>query len=392
MDIRRACLAPESCVCRDCRRGPGPGDRRERAGFSLVDRILLRPLPSRSRPSGGHLGDHPELGSEDFRLLSRHRSLREAEPLVRWIAGWQWAEYTLTGRGDPRRILGEAVTYRFFEMLGVPAARGRTFGPADLSGGPAVVLSDAGWKSIFGGAPGVVGQTLTLDGRAYSVLGIMPRGFEFYPRQALFWTLLTPADVARQASAKFHSMGAVARLRPGVSMAAAESEIAALRAALERTDPDEILHAGAMVRGLQEEFTWLAGRGLRAGLLLLFAAVAFVLLIACANVANLLVGRALERRREIAIRAALGAGRGRLIRQILTENLLLSALGAVAGMAWPMADYAIFWPCSPWNCPSARRFPELARARFRRRSVRATAVVSGLLPALQASGFHSTMC
>jgi putative ABC transport system permease protein len=255
-----------------------------------------------------------------------------------------------------------------------------------------VVLGDAGWKSLFGGAAGAVGQALTLDGRAYAVLGIMPRDFEFYPRQAQFWVLLTPADVARLGGAKFHGMGVVGRLRPGVTMAAAEAEIAALRAALELTDPDEFLHAGAMVRGLQDELTWLASRGLRSGLLLLFAAVACLLLIACANVANLLAGRALERRREIAIRAAMGAGRGRLIRQILTENLLLCALGAAAGVLLAYAGLRYFLAVQPVEFPigvaSAGVSLDWRALTFATALTLLTAVVSGLLPALQASRFR----
>jgi predicted permease len=358
--------------------------------FTLVDRILLRPLPFRDP---AHLAAIWETTHNwDPKVFACYRDVQVFDRQSRWfdgIAGWQWVEYTLTGRGDPRRTLGEAVTPRFFETLGVPAAQGRTFGQADVNRGPVLLLSDAGWKSLFGGAPGAIGQALTLDGRAYTVLGIMPRGFEFYPRQALFWALLTSADVARQASAKFHGMGAVGRLRPGATMAAAEAEIAALRAALERTDPDEIPHAGAMVRSLQEEFTWLAGRGLRSGLLLLFAAVAFVLLIACANVANLLAGRALERRREIAIRTALGAGRGRLIRQILTENLLLCGLGAAAGVLLAYAGLRSFLAGQPVELPIGAT-PEIVLLDWRVLAFAAalavlTAILSGLLPALQAS-------
>src|SRR5450755_1647390 len=205
--------------------------------FSLVDRILLRALPFHD---AGRLAAIWETTRNwDPKVLASYRDVESFDRESRsfdGIAGWQWVEYTLTGRGEPRRILGEAVTPRFFETLGIPAALGRTFGLADLNGGPTVVLSDAGWKSIFGGSWDAVGQTLTLDGRACTVLGIMPRGFEFYPRQASFWTLLMPADVARSGSGKFHSMGAVGRLRPGVSLLAAETEIAALRAALEKSD------------------------------------------------------------------------------------------------------------------------------------------------------------
>jgi putative ABC transport system permease protein len=361
--------------------------------FTLVDRILLRPLPFRDPARLAAIWETTH--NWDPKVFACYRDVEVFDRQSRrfdGIAGWQWVEYTLTGRGDPHRTLGEAVTARFFETLGVAAARGRTFGPADLNRGPAVVLSDAGWKSLFGGAPDTIGQALTLDGRSYTVLGIMPRGFEFYPRQALFWALLTPADVVRQGSAKFHAMAAVGRLRAGASMAAAEAEIAALRAALERTDPDEILQAGAMVRSLQDEFTWLAGRGLRSGLLLLFAAVAFVLLIACANVANLLAGRSLERRREIAIRTALGAGRARLIRQILTENLLLCMLGAAAGVLLAYGGLRYFLNVRPVEMPigAAQESVSLDWRVLLFATVLAllTTALSGLLPAWQASRYR----
>ena len=357
--------------------------------FSLVDRILLRPLPFRDPQRLAAIWETTH--NWDPKIFACYRDVEAFDRQSHsfdGIAGWQWVEYTLTNRGDPRRVLGEAVTARFFETLGVPAAQGRAFGPADLNGAPAVVLSDAGWKSIFAGAPGAVGGALTLDGKAYTVLGIMPRGFEFYPRQALFWILLTPAEAARQSSAKFHSMGALGRLRAGASLAAAEAEIAALRATLERTDPDEFPHAGAMVRSLQDELTWLAGRGLRSGLLLLFAAVAFVLLIACANVANLLAGRALERRRETAIRAALGAGRGRLIRQILTENLLLSVLGALAGMLLAYGGLRYFLAVQPVELPiGATVSLDWRVLAFAAALAALTAVLSGWLPAMQAARF-----
>jgi predicted permease len=361
--------------------------------FSLIDGVLLRPLPFRDP---ARLAAIWETSHDwDPKVFACYRDVEVFDQQSRsfdGIAGWEWMAYTLAGSGDPRRTLGEAVTARFFEMLGVGAAQGRTFGPADLTRGPMVVLSDAGWKSLMGGAPGAVGQLITLDGRAYTVLGIMPRGFEFYPRQALFWTLLTPADVARQGAAKSHSMGAIGRLRPGISMAGAEAEIAALRSGLERADPDEIPHAGAMVSSLQDEFTWLAGRGLRSGLWLLFAAVGFVLLIACANVANLLAGRALERRREIAIRTALGAGRGRLIRQILTENLLLCGMGAAAGVLLAYGGLRYFLAVQPVELPIGIA-PESISLDWRVLIFAAalamlTAVLSGLLPALQASRFR----
>ena len=361
--------------------------------FSLVDKVLLRPLPFRDPARLAAIWETTH--NWDPKVFSCYRDVEVFDRESRsfdGVAGWQWVEYTLTKRGEARRTLGESVTPRFFETLGVAAAQGRTFAAADVNGGPVVVLADAGWKSLFGGASGVVGQPLTLDGRAYTVLGIMPAGFEFYPRQVLFWTLLTPGEVARQASAKFHAMGTLGRLRTGVSPAAAEAEIAGLRAALEKSDPDELPHAGAMVRGLQEELTWLAGRGLRSGLLLMFAAVAVVLLIACANIANLLAGRALERRREIAIRTALGAGRARLIRQILTENLLLCAVGAAAGMLLAWGGLRYFLAMQPLELPVGTQPASISldwrAAAFAAGLAVLTAALSGLLPALQASRFR----
>ncbi len=358
--------------------------------FSLVDRLLLRPLPFRDPARLAAIWETTH--NWDPKVFACYRDVEvfdQQSQSFDGVAGWQWVEYTLNGRGVPRRVLGETVTSRFFEILGVSAAHGRIFTPADVNGPPAVVLSDAGWKSIFGGAPEALGGTLALDGKPYTVVGIMARGFEFYPRQAQFWTLLTAAEVARQQSGKFHGMGAVGRLRPGVSLAAAETEIAALRGALEKTDPDELPHAGAMVRSLQEEFTWLAGRGLQSGLLLMFAAVAFVLLIACANVANLLAGRALERRREIAIRAALGAGRGRLIRQILTENLLLSALGASAGMLLAYGGLRFFLAVQPVELPVGATVSLDWRVfAFAAALALFTAILSGWLPALEATRFR----
>jgi putative ABC transport system permease protein len=358
--------------------------------FSLVDGILVRALPFRDPARLTAIWETTR--SWDPKIFACYRDIetfaRQSRSFAS-LAGWQWVEFTLTGQGDPRRVLGEAVTPRFFEVLGIRAAQGRTFGMADTGGGPVVVLSDTGWKSILGGARDAIGKHLILDGRPHTVVGIMPPGFEFYPRQALFWELLTPEESSGQAGAKAHAMGGVGRLSAGVSMATAESELAGMRAALETADPDDIQHAGVMVRSLRDEFTWLAGRNLRSGLLLLFGAVGFVLLIACANVANLLIGRALERRREIAIRTALGSGRSRLIRQILTENLLLSTLGAMAGVALAFAGVRYLRTRQPLELPpgAAVSLNWMVLAFAGGLSV-LTAAISGLMPAFQASRFE----
>jgi len=358
--------------------------------FSLMDGILFRPLPFRDPSRLVAVWETtPNWDPKVFACYRDVQAFARQSRSFAALAGWQWKEYTLTGLGDARSVLGEAVTERFFDVLGLGAAQGRTFGPADLTGGPAVVLSDTGWQSLFGGLPGVAGRQLTLDGRSYTITGVMPRGFEFYPRQVQFWVLVTPADVARQASAKFHSMGIAGRLLRGVSANAAEAEIASVRSALEASDPDEIKHAGAMVHALQDELTWLAGRGLRSGLLLLFGAVGFVLLIACANVAGLLAGRALERRREIAIRAAMGCGRGRLLRLVLSENLLLSMLAAAAGCLLAYGGLRLFLALRPVELPIGAVIALNWRVLIFTAVLSViTALLSGFIPAWHASKLH----
>ena len=206
-----------------------------------------------------------------------------------------------------------------------------------------MVLSHGFWQSRLGGMPGLVGSSLTLDDQACSVVGIMPKGFDFYPKQTDLWTLITPqSEFERQPLDS--AVAVFGRLKPDVSQANAQAELAVLHQQVVREAPpgNWVSQFVPVVYKLQEEFTWLAGRNLRTGLLVLFGAVVCVLLIACVNVANLQVARSSERQKELAVRVALGSGRGRLVRQLLTESLVLTLLGAVLGLILAVASVGWF--------------------------------------------------
>ncbi|HEV3152049.1 MAG TPA: ABC transporter permease, partial [Acidobacteriaceae bacterium] len=251
-----------------------------------------------------------------------------------------------------QRVLPIPVSANFFSMLGAQAQHGRVFEARDAAGGCAVVLSYAYWRDQLGADKMVPGQTLTLDQRACQVVGVMPERFSFYPRETSLWMVITPdSDFVRQPWN--NATGVFGRLRPGVSRSAAEQELAAIEASIAAERPRSIVLPPSVpvVLNLQTEFTWLAGRNLRQGLLMLTAAVAMVLLIACVNVASLLLGRSAERQREMAIRASIGCGRARMVRQLLTESLVLSMCGAVAGVGLAAMVLHIFRAANPVELP-----------------------------------------
>jgi len=268
------------------------------------------------------------------------------------IAAFDGQTLTLAGVEDPERILVEFVSAPYFSLLGDTAVRGRTFSAdEDVVATPeyVTVLSDGMWKRRFGADPAIVGQSLTLNTRRYTIVGVMPAGFKGLTDTAELWVpFAVYAAPETMASRSTRGFGALARLRPGVTVASAQSEMDGISRQLERAYPDTNEKRAVEVSPLDVE---LFG-ALRPALLTLMAAVAFVLLIACANVANLLIARSEARRREIAVRAALGAGRGRLLRQLMTESCVLTALGAVAGLGLARAAVAVLIAQSPVTFPS----------------------------------------
>ena len=359
--------------------------------FSIVDAVLLRPLPFREPE---RLVAIRENTKSDPKVLLSPRDLdawQHRSSTFENVVGYRPWEYGWTGMGDARKVTGEIVTLNFFRTLGVAPARGRLFAESDRNGPLGVVISDSFWRTWFGAAADVLGRTLILDGKPHVVIGILPPEFQFQPPRAMFWTPFTPSsDFYRICPPLEHGFFAFGRLRPNATPEAARTDLLRIRRALEETEPEYIAGAGVMVRPLQEEFAAIEG-DLRPALLTLFAAVVFVLLIGCANIASLLLGRAASRQKEIALRAALGCGRWRMMRHMLTESLLLSTAGTALGglVAWA----AVFWfrRAAPIQLPAAADVRiDMSVLLFTAALALGTGLVFGLLPALKASRLDLT--
>jgi putative ABC transport system permease protein len=252
---------------------------------------------------------------------------------------------TLVGRGPASHVLAIPVSSNFFDMLGVKAGLGRVFVPTDENRGCTVVLSHAFWETKLSSDAHIVGESLGLSTSGYDasclVVGVMPAGFAFYPAATALWRLDAKAMPA--------ATGIFGRLKSGVTREQAEAELASLSRAVH--PGDEWKTFVPSVYDLQGEFTFLAGRNLQKTLWLLLGAVALVLMIGCVNVANMLMGRSALRSKEFAIRAALGGGRGRLTRQLVTEGLLLSLAGGAGGVLLAQASIDGFLALSPVELP-----------------------------------------
>ncbi len=357
------------------------------AVFSVVDRVLLRPLPYRE-PDRLVTMDHfyPSLkgleagvsvrGFEEYR--DRARSFSGAAVEGRW-------QPNLVGRDDPERLLGARVAGQYFSVLGVPAALGRTLRPDEDRPGSehVVVLGDALWRRRFGASRAVLGQTLVLDGEPHEVVGVMPPSFRDVANpEAEIWRPIAFTTGERTDSRTSEWLIFVARLRPGVTAERAQLEMRTLAEALKRENPDDYPPDWSLkLAGLREKGT----SGVRASVLVLFGAVGFVLLIACANVANLMLARAASRSRELAVRTALGAQRGRIVRQLLTESVLLSVTGGLLGLlvaSVGVRALVAFLPRGVGGADVGLDWPVVA---FALGLSLVTGVLFGLLPALQTS-------
>jgi putative ABC transport system permease protein len=299
------------------------------AMFSVIDAALLRPLryhePQRlmilwEREANGTLFPASAANFLDWR--ARLRGFPE-------LAGWQAKAFVLTGVDRPERLAGAAVTANMFAMLGVQPLLGRTFAPgedAPEADGRVAVLSYGFWKENLGGDAAVLGRMLRLNGAPYQVVGVMPRDFYLMNKGTQLWV---PAKL-NPANRDFRSLTVIARLGPGQDRRAAAKDFEQLALALAAEYP-------AANRGWSGEaqplIDWMFGGDFRDTLLMMFAAIGLVLLLACVNIANLLLARSAARQREIAIRLSLGATRGRLLRQMITESLLLAGAGGLLGLA-----------------------------------------------------------
>jgi putative ABC transport system permease protein len=305
--------------------------------FSAVNAVILRPLPYPNADRLVSLGeDNAEYGWRHAQVAPANMlDWREQVPAFADVAGY--VDYgtttTLTGEGEPRLLVSSEVTGNLFAVLGVRAQLGRTLRPEETwqTGVPVAVLSDRLWREQFGGDPAVVGRTVVLDDTRVRIVGVMPTAFRFPVENVDLWvpTAWDPADRERPFFRRAHWTGAVARLKPGISPDQANAQLQTVVRRLQQQYPATNRVMGADMQPLHESIVG----NTRQPLLVLLGAVALLLLIACANVANLLLVHAAGREREAALRLALGAGRGRLVRQALTESLVLSTVGGAAGLA-----------------------------------------------------------
>ncbi|HKH49569.1 MAG TPA: ABC transporter permease [Thermoanaerobaculia bacterium] len=297
--------------------------------FSVVNGVLLQPLPY---PDPGELvivlESNPGLGFPRFSVAPPNfDDWRRQNQVFGSMAAVSQGRFNLTGGERPEAVAGAQVTPEFFPTIGVPPALGRGFLPEEgRAGGPKVaVLSHGIWQRRFGSDPGIVNRQIPIDGESFTVIGVMPPGFSF-PSKCEVWLPL-PWDFP-PASRGGHFLVVFGRLKDGMTLERARTEMKAIAARLERQYPDSNKGWTTELRLLQDSIV----ENVRPALLLLLAAVAFVLLIACANVANLLLARLASREREIAVRTALGAGRARLVRQMVTESVVLFLVGGALGL------------------------------------------------------------
>ena len=305
--------------------------------FSIVNAVLLRPIPFAEPERLVRLFHTPPQnafpGMQTFSLSpANFYDWQRAAQSFEGMAMYRFRQFALTGAGHARAVVAGAVGAGFFEVVHARPALGRVFRPEEdtPAGGHVVILSDGFWKAQFASAPNVIGQTLKLDGEAYTIVGVMPPRVSMASWSVMardIWVPMALSDADR-AVRENHNQQGIARLKPDVDLARAQSELNVISARLEREFPQANAGWGAVIIPLQE----LIVGDIRLSLVMLLGAVALVLLIACANVGNLLFTRALTRRKEIAIRSALGAGRGRVFQQLLIEALVLAVAGGALGL------------------------------------------------------------
>jgi putative ABC transport system permease protein len=360
--------------------------------FSVINGVLLKPLPYAEPERLVAIWEVRHDGRRGAVSYPNFADWRAQNNAFERIAIYRDITMALTGGGEPSNLRAVITTPDLFPLLNARPQLGRSFLPdEEKAGSHVVVLGHSAWRKYFGADPNLIGHQIKLDGRDFTVVGVMPTGFNFPVKaeQSDLWVSAAisserddPKEESTNEQRGVHVYEAIARLKPGVTLAAAQTDLETVMGRLRAQYPDEI---GGDHTAMRPYLTELVGDVERA-LLVLFAAVGVVLLIACANVASLLLARAMGRQREIAVRAALGASWGRIVRQLLTESLLLAAIGGAAGL------FLATWGVDLLKALSPANLPRMQDARLDGRVLMFTLLVSlltslvfGLIPALRAA-------
>ena len=352
------------------------------AAFSLADFVLLRPLPFPEPDRLVRLWQTtPGYGQLEFSPPNYH-DLKSMSSSFSAMGAYSDRAANLTGSGAPRRLALATMTPSLMELLGVEPARGRLITPEDSAVGTTVLLSHALWGEQFGGDPGIVGRVVRLDGVPHTVIGVMPASFRFPARDVALWTPHsdTPGDLMDRSN---NYLKVVARLAPGVTLEAALAEVQTIAARLVEQHPEANRETSATLYRMQDGISTRS----RTLVLALCGAALCILLLACANLASLLLARGVSRARELAVRTALGAGRERLVRQLVTESVALAAVGGVLGILLAAACMPLLAQLVPGSLPIGEH-PTLDRRvlAFAAVLVAVTGLAFGILPAMRAGG------